>query len=53
MMYITKLKHTYRYREQSNGYQWRVGKGKEQRGVGGYDIQITMYKVEKQQGYIL
>ena len=34
-MYITKQKHTYRYREQANGYQGKVGKGKEQnRGRG-------------------
>ena len=39
-------------REQSSGYQWGEGRRGEV-GVGGEQIQTTMYKINKQPGYIV
>ena len=35
-MNITKQKQTHRYREQTNGYQWREGKWGQ--GIKGYKL---------------
>ena len=47
-MYVAKQKQTHRYRELVSGYQWR-GRGKTE--VGDWEVQTTMYKIEKQQRY--
>ena len=33
-MYVMKQKHTHRYKEQPNGYQWGEGSREEQDKVG-------------------
>ena len=42
-MYIIKWKQTDRYREQTSGCQWGVGRGEGERGVWDEKIQTTMY----------
>ena len=52
-MNITK-KQTHRYGEQASGYQWGEGKeGTGNIGVGDLEVQTTMYKINKLQGYII
>ena len=52
-MNIIKQIQTHRYREQTSGHQW----GKEGRrgkiDVCDQEVQITMYKINRLQGYIL
>ena len=48
-MSITKLKLTHRYREPTSGYQWGERKGE----VGDWEVQNTMHKINKLQGYIV
>ena len=46
-------KQTHRYGEQASGYQWGEGKeGTGNIGVGDLEVQTTMYKINKLQGYI-
>ena len=52
-MNVTKQKQTYRYREQTSGYWWGEGRGRGKIGVWDQEIQTTMYKIKKQQGYIV
>ena len=40
-MYVTKQKQTYRYREQTSGYQW--GEGKRERKYRGRGVRGTNY----------
>ena len=50
---ITKKKQTHRHREQTSGYQWGEGRGegkyvgRDQLGVSDYQIQTTIYKIDK------
>lgn len=50
-MHITRQKQTHRYRKQTNGYQWGFAKGRGKIGI--YRISSQMYKINKQQGYIV
>ena len=53
-MNITKQKQTDRYREQTSGYQCRGGREEGQAGeMGLRDTKTTMYKIDKQQGYVV
>ena len=50
-MTITKKKQAHRYREQTSGYQWGEGRSKGQ--DRSYEVQTTMYKINKLHGYIV
>ena len=51
---IRKQKQTHRYREQTSGYQWGEGRGEGQAGgMGLRDTKTTVYKIDKQQGYVV
>ena len=50
-MILTKQKQTHRYREQTSCYQWSEGGVRGKTGVGDSEIQTTMYKINKLQGY--
>ena len=52
-MYTAKQKQTRRYRRQTSGYQWGDGSGEGQERVWDQEVQTTMYKIDKQQGYIV
>ena len=51
-IYATQ-KQTHRHREQTSGYQKEEGRGKDKLGVWDYHKQTIMYKINKQQGYII
>ena len=52
-MCIEKQKQTHRYREQTSGYQRAEGRGEGQiRGIR-LRIETTIYKMDKQQKYIV
>ena len=36
--------------EQTSGYQWGDGRGRDKIGVWNSDVQITMYKIDKRPG---
>ena len=46
-MYRAKQKQTYRYTKQTSGYHWGVGRGEGHIRVQDYEIQTTMYKIDK------
>ena len=48
-----KKKQTHICREQTSGYQWGEGRGRGNIGVGDKEVQTTMYKMNKLQGYIV
>ena len=50
-MTITKQKQTHRYREQTHGYQWEKGWGSGKIGVGDWEVETTVNKILKLQGY--
>ena len=52
-MNITKKKQTHRYREQTSGYQLGEERERGKIGVGDEEVQTTMYKINKLQGYII
>ena len=53
MNVYAKQKQTHRYRKQTSGYQKGEWRGEGQiRGMGLTDT-TTMYKIDKQQGYIV
>ena len=52
-MNITKNKQIHRPREQTSGYQWREWRGVGQAGVEDWEVQTTMCKTNKLQGYIV
>ena len=49
---MTKQKQTHRCREENSGYQWGGGGRKVGWGME-LKAQTTMYKINKQQGYII
>ena len=52
-MNITKRKQTYRYREQTSGYQQGEGSGEGQYRARELEVQTTVYKINELQGYII
>ena len=48
-----KQKQTHRYREQASGCQLGERRGRGKIGVGDYEVQTTMDKINKLQGYIV
>ena len=52
-MNTTKMKQTYRYREQTSGYQWGEGSVEGKKGFRRLKVQTIMYKINKVQGYIV
>ena len=50
---ITKKKQTHRYGEQTSSYQWGKGKRGGNIWVVEWEVQTAMYKINKQQGYIV
>ena len=51
--YNRKERDSQIHREQTSGYQWEEGMGRDKRGVGDSEIQTTTYKINKPQGYIV
>ena len=50
MNLFTKQKQTHRHRKQAFGCQ-RGEKARDKFGVWDYQVHITMYKIDKQQGF--
>ena len=49
-MNTTKQKQTHRCGEQTSSYQWGEGNGKGRDRGRGWEVQTTMYKINKLQG---
>ena len=52
-MYVTKHKQAHIYREQTSPYQWGEGRREGQDRVWDWEVQTTMYKIDKQQECIV
>ena len=52
-MNTPKQKETYRYREQTSGYQWGEGTGEGKISVRNSEVQTIMHQINKLQGYII
>ena len=52
-MNIANQKQTHRYRKQTSNYQQGEGRGGCKIGVWDWEMQTTMCKIYKQQGYIV
>ena len=50
-MYTAKQKQTHGYRKQTSSYQWV--EGREEGQNRGTQLRDIMYKIDKQQGYIV
>ena len=52
-MHTAKQKPAHRFEKQSSGYQWGEERERGKIGVGDEEVQTTMYKINKIQGYII